>query len=384
MTQITTTQPKLVNHNLEYYLNAFKQQYPAVYEDNEQTIIKMYSLLSECSEVDLSRFISEKLDKIRSYAHILHTITEEYSALDTTKILQQRLKESNSKNHRSNALVKNFSGQSLYSDIAFDELEARSVMNRTTYYFNSTNELSAKNAARINQLTLLEMYLNLFPQTDFIKKQLELVQHGIQELTLLASQIDLTLKTFKGVLESTDNFIHINLPLVSKVRELKSSVVNINGTLATAFFDDENLRILQGLNNIIKNRIQEFREYKYFDHLQEIFRLCNKKKGFFKTLFGAQDNSDDALKKCLELEQKIGYFWNDLNKLHNNAKLRLDNAKTFYEGVSNTHQGKDSLLALLSKSEQLITEIAMINADIENVRSEIIVLRDTIVQSKRA
>jgi len=384
MTPITTTQPRLVNHNLDYYLNAFKQQYPAVYDGNEQTIIKMYSLLSECSEVDLSRFIAEKLDKIRNYAHILHTITEEYSALDTTKILQQRLKESNSKNHISNTLVKNLSGQNLYSNIAFDELEARSVMNRTTYYFNCTTELSAKNAARINQLNLLEMYLHLFPQTDFIKNQLQLVKHGTEELKLLAYQIDLTLKTFKSVLESTDNFIHINLPLVSKVRELKSNVVNINGTLATTYFDDENLKILQGLNNIIKNRIQEFRDYKYFDHLQEIFRLCNKKKGFIKSLFGGEDNSDEALKKCFELEQKIGYFWNDLNKLYNNAKVRLESAKIFSDGVIDTHPGKDALLALLSKSEQLITEISMINADIENVRSEIIVLRDTIVQSKRA
>jgi len=362
-------------------LEQFKTNYPDVYENDPEMVIKVLDLLFNCSETELAIYTSKKLDSIRNHAHTLQAITEEYKSLDVTNVLNNRLKESN----KSIGLLGNLIGPSNHSDLQLDELEARSVLNRTQFYYNRTQELYNKCKAKATQITLCIKFLKIMPSNNFIRSQLELLENGDLEIRLLIDQINQASNLLRATLDSTDSFININLPLVSKVRGLKSDIVNINGTLATSYFDDEDVSVLENLNKITKSRIQDFRDYDYFQQLQNIFRLCNKKAGFFQSIIGQKDsNKSEALTKTIELEQKISYFSNDLNKLLSNSIKRKDNVIMMLENIDENHIGKDALLGLINKSEQLITELQLILVDIESVITEIGVLKQTIIHKKRA
>ena len=362
-------------------LEQFKTNYPDVYENDPEMVIKVLDLLFNCSETELAIYTSKKLDSIRNHAHTLQAITEEYKSLDVTNVLNNRLKESN----KSIGLLGNLIGPSNHSDLQLDELEARSVLNRTQFYYNRTQELYNKCKAKATQITLCIKFLKIMPNSNFIQSQLELLENGDLEIRLLIDQINQASNLLRATLDSTDSFININLPLVSKVRGLKSDIVNINGTLATSYFDDEDVSVLENLNKITKSRIQDFRDYDYFQQLQNIFRLCNKKAGFFQSIIGQKDsNKSEALTKTIELEQKISYFSNDLNKLLSNSIKRKDNVIMMLENIDENHIGKDALLGLINKSEQLITELQLILVDIESVITEIGVLKQTIIHKKRA
>lgn len=362
-------------------LEQFKTNYPDVYENDPEMVIKVLDLLFNCSETELAIYTSKKLDSIRNHAHTLQAITEEYKSLDVTNVLNNRLKESN----KSIGLLGNLIGPSNHSDLQLDELEARSVLNRTQFYYNRTQELYNKCKAKATQITLCIKFLKIMPNSNFIQSQLELLENGDLEIRLLIDQINQASNLLRATLDSTDSFININLPLVSKVRGLKSDIVNINGTLATSYFDEEDVSVLENLNKITKSRIQDFRDYDYFQQLQNIFRLCNKKAGFFQSIIGQKDsNKSEALTKTIELEQKISYFSNDLNKLLSNSIKRKDNVIMMLENIDENHIGKDALLGLINKSEQLITELQLILVDIESVITEIGVLKQTIIHKKRA
>lgn len=362
-------------------LEQFKTNYPDVYQNDPEMVIKVLDLLFNCSETELAIYTSKKLDSIRNHAHTLQAITEEYKSLDVTNVLNNRLKESN----KSIGLLGNLIGPSNHSDLQLDELEARSVLNRTQFYYNRTQELYNKCKAKATQIALCIKFLKIMPSNNFIRSQLELLENGDLEIRLLIDQINQASNLLRATLDSTDSFININLPLVSKVRGLKSDIVNINGTLATSYFDDEDVSVLENLNKITKSRIQDFRDYDYFQQLQNIFRLCNKKAGFFQSIIGQKDsNKSEALTKTIELEQKISYFSNDLNKLLSNSIKRKDNVIMMLENIDENHIGKDALLGLINKSEQLITELQLILVDIESVITEIGVLKQTIIHKKRA
>lgn len=358
-------------------LDKFAQDYPDIYENDPEMVSKFLDLLFNCSETELSLYTSKKLDSIRNHAHTLQTITEEYKKLNVTTILNERLKASNKS-------VGLFSKNNS-SDLQLDELEARSVLNRTQFYYNRTQELYNKCKAKSSQIKLCIKFLKIIPETIFTKSQIELLEHGDLEIGLLINQIQQTSDTLRTVLDSTDSFINVNLPLVSKVRGLKTDIVNINGTLATSYFSDEDVSVLENLNKITKSRIQDFRNYNYFQQLQDIFKICNKQVGFFKSLIGKKDeNSSIALSKTIELEQKISYFSSDLNKLLNNSLRRKDNVILILEDIDDNHIGRDALLGLINKSEQLITELQLILVDIKSVTDEINVLKQTIIHKKRA
>lgn len=362
-------------------LEQFKINYPDVYENDPETVSKFLDLLFNCSETELSIYTGKKLDSIRNHAHTLQAITEEYKSLNVTNILTDRLKESN----KSIGKLGNLFSSNSYSDLQLDELEARSVLNRTQFYYNRTQELYNKCKAKSTQISLCIKFLKIIPSNDFIKSQLELLEHGDLEIRLLIDQINKTSDTLKTTLDSTDSFININLPLVSKVRGLKSDIVNINGTLATSYFDNEDISVLENLNKITKSRIQDFRDYSYFEQLQEIFKLCNKKVGFFKSIIGLKDsNKSEALDKTIQLEQKISYFSGDLNKLLSNSIRRKDNVIKILDDLDDNHLGRDALLGLINKSEQLIAELQLILVDIDSVIKEINILKQTIIHKKRA
>ena len=365
----------------EDILDKFSQEYPDVYETNQEMVSKFLDLLFNCSETELSLYTSKKFDSIRNHAHTLQTITEEYKSLNITNILNQRLKESN----KSISLFGSILSNGNHSDLQLDELEARSVLNRTQFYYNRTQELYSKCKAKATQIKLCIKFLKIIPETSFTKSQLELLEHGDLEIGLLINQIQQTSDTLRTVLDSTDSFINVNLPLVSKVRGLKTDIVNINGTLATSYFTDENISVLENLNKITKSRIQDFRNYNYFQQLQDIFKICNKQVGFFKSLIGKKDeNSSIALSKTIELEQKISYFSNDLNKLLDNSLRRKESVIRILEDIDDNHIGRDALLGLINKSEQLITELQLILVDINSVKEEINILKQTIIHKKRA
>lgn len=358
-------------------LDKFAQDYPDIYENDPEMVSKFLDLLFNCSETELSLYTSKKLDSIRNHAHTLQTITEEYKSLNVTTILNERLKASNKS-------VGLFSKNNS-SDLQLDELEARSVLNRTQFYYNRTQELYNKCKAKASQIKLCIKFLKIIPETSFTKSQIELLEHGDLEIGLLINQIQQTSNTLRTVLDSTDSFINVNLPLVSKVRGLKTDIVNINGTLATSYFSDEDVSVLENLNKITKSRIQDFRNYNYFQQLQDIFKICNKQVGFFKSLIGKKDeNSSIALSKTIELEQKISYFSSDLNKLLDNSLRRKESVIHILDNIDENHIGRDALLGLINKSEQLITELQLILVDINSVTDEINILKQTIIHKKRA
>lgn len=362
-------------------LDKFAQDYPDIYENDPEMVSKFLDLLFNCSETELSLYTSKKLDSIRNHAHTLQTITEEYKSLNVTKILNERLKASN----KSVGLFSEILSSGNSSDLQLDELEARSVLNRTQFYYNRAQELYSKCKAKATQIKLCIKFLKIIPETSFTKSQLELLEHGDLEIGLLINQIQQTSDTLRTVLDSTDSFINVNLPLVSKVRGLKTDIVNINGTLATSYFNNEDISVLENLNKITKSRIQDFRNYNYFQQLQDIFKLCNKQVGFFKSLIGKKDeNNSIALSKTIELEQKISYFSNDLNKLLDNSLRRKESVLLVLEDIDDNHIGRDALLGLINKSEQLITELQLILVDIKSVTDEINVLKQTIIHKKRA
>lgn len=372
---------KVICSDKESLLDKFKEIYPEIYTEEPDIVIKICELFSNCSESELSTYTTKKLDSIRSHSYMLQTIAEEYKSLNVTKVLNDRLKQSNS----SSGLLSSAFGYNNNTNLELDELEARSVLNRTQFYYNRTQELHTKCLAKNRQITLFINFLNIIPTTNFIKSEIELLDNGYLQNKLLISQIEQTLNVLKTTLESTGNFISVNLPLISKARGLKSDIVNINGSLATSFFDDENISVLENLNKIIKSRVQEFREYDYFQQIQNIFNLCNKKTGFIRSLLGKDNNNNSlALKNTIELEKKIDYFYNDLNRLCSNAIQRKDKVDDFFLNLNDEHYGKDALTGLINKSEQLITELHLILEDINSVKDEISILKQTIVKNQRA
>ena len=145
------------------------------------------------------------------------------------------------------------------------------------------------------------------------------------------------------------------------------------------------MKIFRFLKILIKLLNQDFRNYNYFQQLQDIFKICNKQVGFFKSLIGKKDeNSSIALSKTIELEQKISYFSNDLNKLLDNSLRRKESVIRILEDIDDNHIGRDALLGLINKSEQLITELQLILVDINSVKEEINILKQTIIHKKRA